>query len=214
MRAFLLRRLLHAVFVVWGVVTVVFFLVRLTGDPAALLVDATATREEVAGARHLLGLDRPLLVQYADFLQSAPRGDFGLSIRERRPAMRMVLEAFWPATAQLALAAIVLSIVLPIPLGVVAATHRNGALDHLSRLGSLFLQSMPSFWLGLMLILLFAVMLGGLLPAFGSGSLSHLILPAITLAAAPIAQNVRLIRAGMLACLTAVVWLMMMIPYR
>jgi peptide/nickel transport system permease protein len=200
-RAFLLRRLLHAVFVVWGVVTVVFFLVRLTGDPAVLLVDATATHEEVARARHALGLDRPLLVQYADFLRSAPRGDFGLSIRERRPAMRMVLEAFWPATAQLALAAIVLSIVLPIPLGVVAATHRNDALDHLSRLGSLFLQSMPSFWLGLMLILLFAVGLGGLLPAFGSGSLRHLILPAVTLAAAPIAQNVRLIRAGMLEVL-------------
>src|SRR6267143_4716446 len=127
MRAFLLRRLVHSVFVVWGVVTVVFFLVRLTGDPAALLVDATATREEVAQTRHLLGLDRPLWVQYADFLTAAPRGDFGASLRERRPAMRMVLEAFWPATAQLALAAILLSIVLPVPLGVVAATHRNGA---------------------------------------------------------------------------------------
>jgi ABC-type dipeptide/oligopeptide/nickel transport system permease component len=200
-RAFLLRRLVHALFVVWGVVTVVFFLVRLTGDPAALLVDATATREEVARTRHLLGLDRPLLVQYIDFLQAAPRGDFGLSIRERRPAMRMVLEAFWPATAQLAFAAIVLAVVLPIPLGVVAATHRNGALDHASRLGSLFLQSMPSFWLGLMLILLFAVGLGGLLPAFGFGTPSHLILPALTLAAAPLAQNVRLIRAGMLEVL-------------
>jgi ABC-type dipeptide/oligopeptide/nickel transport system permease component len=200
-RAFLLRRLLHAVFVVWGVVTVVFFLVRLTGDPAALLVDAGATRAEIEQTRHLLGLDRPLVVQYADFLRAAPRGDFGLSLRERRPAMRMVLEHFWPATAQLALAAILLSVVLPVPLGVVAATHRNGMLDHASRLGSLFLQSMPSFWLGLMLILLFAVGLGGLLPAFGSGTLSHLILPALTLAAAPLAQNVRLIRAGMLEVL-------------
>jgi peptide/nickel transport system permease protein len=200
-RAFLLRRLLHAVFVVWGVVTVVFFLVRLSGDPAVLLVDAGATRAEIEQTRHLLGLDRPLVVQYADFLRAAPRGDFGLSLRERRPAMRMVLEHFWPATAQLALAAILLSVVLPVPLGVVAATHRNGLLDHASRLGSLFLQSMPSFWLGLMLILLFAVGLGGLLPAFGSGTLSHLILPALTLAAAPLAQNVRLIRAGMLEVL-------------
>jgi len=197
-RAFLVRRLVHALFVVWGVVTVVFFLVRLTGDPAALLVDATATREEVARTRQMLGLDRPLYVQYLDFLRTAPRGDFGLSIRERRPAMRMVLEHFWPATAQLAFAAIVLSVVLPIPLGVVAATHRNGVVDHASRLGSLFLQSMPSFWLGLMLILLFAVALGGLLPAYGWGTLSHLILPALTLAAAPLAQNVRLVRAGML----------------
>ncbi|HXD98867.1 MAG TPA: ABC transporter permease [Candidatus Acidoferrum sp.] len=201
MRAFLLRRLVHAVFVVWGVVTVVFFLVRLTGDPAALLVDATATREEVARTRQMLGLDRPLYVQYVDFLTSAPLGDFGVSIRERRPAMRMVLEHFWPATAQLALAALVLAVVLPIPLGVIAATHRNGLVDHLSRLGSLFLQSMPSFWLGLMLILLFAVALGGLLPAFGWGTLRHLILPAVTLAAAPLAQNVRLIRSGMLEVL-------------
>jgi len=200
-RAFLLRRLVHAVFVVWGVVTVVFFLVRLTGDPAALLVDATATREEVARTRQMLGLDRPLYVQYVDFLTSAPLGDFGVSIRERRPAMRMVLEHFWPATAQLALAALVLAVVLPIPLGVIAATHRNGLVDHLSRLGSLFLQSMPSFWLGLMLILLFAVALGGLLPAFGWGTLRHLILPAVTLAAAPLAQNVRLIRSGMLEVL-------------
>lgn len=201
MRAFLLRRLVHAVFVVWGVVTVVFFLVRLTGDPAALLVDPSATREEIAQARHALGLDRPLLVQYAEFLRAAPLGDFGLSLRERRPAMRMVLEHFWPATAQLAFAALVLAVVVPIPLGVIAATHRNGVLDHASRLGALFLQSMPSFWLGLMLILLFAVALGGLLPAFGWGTPSHLILPALTLAAAPLAQNVRLIRAGMLEVL-------------
>jgi ABC-type dipeptide/oligopeptide/nickel transport system permease component len=200
-RAFLVRRLVHAVFVVWGVVTVVFFLVRLTGDPAALLVDQTATREEVARTRELLGLDRPLHVQYLDFLRDAPRGDFGLSLRERRPAMGMVLEHFWPATATLALTAILLATVLPIPLGVIAATHRDGLLDHLSRLASLFLQSMPSFWLGLMLILLVAVGLGGLLPVYGWGTPGHLVLPALTLAAAPLAQNVRLIRAGMLEVL-------------
>jgi ABC-type dipeptide/oligopeptide/nickel transport system permease component len=198
---FLARRLAHAVFVVWGVVTVVFFILRLTGDPAAFLVDQTATREEIAHARHLLGLDRPLHAQYLDFLRAVPRGDFGVSIQQRRPALPIVLEHLWPATAELALAAIVLSTVLAIPLGVVAATHRDGALDHLSRIGSLFLQSMPSFWLGLMLILTFAVALGGLLPAFGSGSLRHLILPALTLAAAPLAQNVRLIRGGLLEVL-------------
>src|SRR6266545_644997 len=198
MRAFLLRRLVHSVFVVWGVVTVVFFLVRLTGDPAAFLVDQTATREEVAHARHLLGLDRPLHVQYLDFLGAAARGDFGTSIRERRPAMRMVLEHFWPATVELSAAALVLSTLLAIPLGVVSATHKDRAPDHLSRVASLFLQSMPGFWLGIMLILLFAVALGGLLPAYGSGTLRHLILPAVALAAAPLAQNVRLIRSGML----------------
>ena len=201
MATFVARRLLHAVFVAWGVVTVVFFVVRLTGDPAALLVDPSATREEIAHARQLLGLDRPLQVQYLDFLDAALRGDFGTSIQMRRPAMAVVVEAFWPATAELALAAILLAVVLPIPLGVVAATHRDGALDHVSRLVSLFLQSMPAFWLGLMLILVFAIGLGGVLPAYGSGTARHLILPALTLAAAPLAQNVRLIRAGMLEVL-------------
>src|SRR5215471_2733952 len=131
MRAFLLRRLLHALFVVWGVVTVVFFLVRLTGDPTAFLVDPTATQAEIAHARHLLGLDRPMWVQYVDFLAAAPRGDFGTSIRDRRPAMGLVLEHFWPATAELALASLLLSTVLAIPLGVVSATHRDRAADHL-----------------------------------------------------------------------------------
>ena len=87
MWAFLLRRLLHAVFVTWGVVTVVFFLVRLTGDPTLFLVDQSATQEEIAHTRALLGLDRPLAVQYVDFLGAALRGDFGASIREKRPAM-------------------------------------------------------------------------------------------------------------------------------
>jgi peptide/nickel transport system permease protein len=201
MRSFLARRLLHAVFVVWGVVTVVFFLVRLTGDPTFFLVDQSATQEEIAHMRAFLGLDRPLVVQYVEFVGAAVRGDFGASIREKRPAMRMVLEHFWPATVELAAAALVLSTVLAVPLGVVSATHRGRVADHLSRIASLFLQSMPSFWLGIMLILFFAVVLGGLLPAYGSGSVKHLILPAIALAAAPLAQNVRLIRAGMLEVL-------------
>jgi peptide/nickel transport system permease protein len=201
MRRFLLRRLGHAVVVVWGVVTAVFFLVRLTGDPAAFLVDQAATREEVAEVQRRLGLDRPWLVQYLDFLTAVPRGDFGTSIRERRPALGMVFQHFWPATVELAAAAIVLSTALAIPLGIVSATRKDRAADHVSRIASLVLQSMPGFWLGLMLILLFAVELKGWLPAYGSGSLRHLILPAIALSAAPLAQNVRLIRAGMLEVL-------------
>jgi peptide/nickel transport system permease protein len=201
MRSFLLRRFLHALVVVWGVVTFVFFLVRLTGDPAAFLVDPTATQAEIEHTRRLLGLDRPLGVQYADFVLAIGRGDFGQSIRDRRPAFRVVMEHLWPATAVLAAAALVLSTVAAIPLGVLSATHRGGWMDHASRLASLFLQSMPAFWLGIMLILLFAVELGGLLPAYGSGTVRHLILPAVTLAAAPLAQNVRLIRSGMLEVL-------------
>src|SRR5262249_18083055 len=160
MRGFLLRRTLHGVFVIWGVVTAVFFLVRLTGDPAAFLVDQTATREDIEHARRLLGLDRPVPVQYLDFLLAAPRGDFGASIRERRPAMQVVLEHLWPATVELALAAAALSTLLAVPLGIVSATHKDRLADHLSRLASLLLQSMPGFWLGLLLILLFAVQFG------------------------------------------------------
>jgi peptide/nickel transport system permease protein len=201
MSSFLLRRLGHGVFVIWGVVTAVFFLVRLTGDPSAFLVDQSATREEIAHTRHLLGLDRPLYEQYAAFLVAAPRGDFGTSIRSKRPAMGLVLEHLWPATAELALAAAFLSTVLAVPLGIVSATHKDRAADHVSRLASLLLQSMPGFWLGLLLILLFAVELRGLLPAYGSGTWRHLVLPAIALAAAPLAQNARLVRAGMLEVL-------------
>jgi len=201
MRGFLLRRLIHGVFVVWGVVTAVFFLVRLTGDPAVFLVDPTATREEIAHARRLLGLDRPLYVQYLDFLLAAPQGDFGRSLRQDRPAMGLVLEHFWPATVELALVAGALATILAVPLGIVAATHKDRAADHLSRLASLLLQSMPSFWLGLLLVLLFAVQLHGLLPAYGAGTWRHLVLPALALAAAPLAQNARLIRAGMLEVL-------------
>jgi len=201
MSSFLRRRLVHGVFVIWGVVTAVFFLVRLTGDPSAFLVDQSATREEIAHTRHLLGLDRPLYEQYAAFLVAAPRGDFGTSIRGKRPAMTLVLEHLWPATVELALAAALLSTVLAVPLGIISATHKDQAADHVSRLASLLLQSMPGFWLGLLLILLFAVELRGLLPAYGSGTWRHLILPAVALAAAPLAQNARLVRAGMLEVL-------------
>src|SRR5439155_230782 len=107
----------------------------------------------------------------------------------------------WPATVELAAAALLLSTVLAVPLGVISAAHRGRAADHASRLASLFLQSMPSFWLGIMLILIFAVVLGGLLPAYGIGTWRHLVLPAVALAAAPLAQNVRLVRAGMLEVL-------------
>ena len=193
---FLLRRLDHAVFVVWGVVTVVFFILRLTGDPAAFLVDQTATREEIAHARHLLGLDRPLYVQYLDFLarrparrlrpldpRAAPGHADGarapLAGHRRAGAGR---RSCWRCSRSRS-----------------ACSRRptsNGAVDHLSRLGSLFLQSMPSFWLGLHADLALRGRARRAAPAFGSGTLRHLILPALTLAAAPLAQNVRLIRSG------------------
>jgi peptide/nickel transport system permease protein len=115
--------------------------------------------------------------------------------------MGLVLEHLWPATVELALAAALLSTVLAVPLGIISATHKDRAADHVSRIASLLLQSMPGFWLGLLLILLFAVELRGFLPAFGSGTWRHLILPAVALAAAPLAQNARLVRAGMLEVL-------------
>src|SRR6267142_3787931 len=146
MPRFLLRRLLHTLFVVWGVVTAVFFLVRLTGDPTALLVDPSATQAEIAHTRHLLGLDRPWHVQYVDFLFAMLRGDFGQSIQQRRPAMQLVLEHLWPATVERAVAATVLSTLLSVPLGIAAATHHHRDPDHLRPLASPFLPSTARHW--------------------------------------------------------------------
>src|SRR5262249_56641737 len=116
-------------------------------------------------------------------------GDSGAPTREGRPAMQVVLEHLWPATVELALAAAALSTLLAVPLGIVSATHKDRLADHLSRLASLLLQSMPGFWLGLLLILLFAVQFGGILPAYGAGSWRPLVLPALALPAAPLAPS-------------------------
>jgi peptide/nickel transport system permease protein len=195
-RRFVVRRLAQAVLVVFGVSLVVFCVVRLSGDPTYLMLSPNATEEDRRRFARELGLDRPLYVQYLVFVRRAAAGDFGRSLRYNQSALALVLERL-PATLELALAALAVSLVVAIPAGVVSALRRGTPVDNLTMLGALFGQSMPVFWLGIMLILLFSVRLP-VFPTSGRGSLAHLVLPAITLGLYSTARVTRLVRAGML----------------
>ena len=196
MARYVTRRLAQALIVLVGVSAVVFLALRLGGDPAFLMLPPDATEADRVRFRHELGLDRPLPVQYAVFLRRAVQGDFGQSLRFNQPALPLVVERL-PATLELALAALGIALVIAIPAGVVCAVGRNSVYDNLSMLGVLFGQSMPVFWLGIMLILLLAVRLP-LFPTSGRGGLEFLVLPAITLGLYSTARVTRLVRAGML----------------
>lgn len=178
---------------------VVFFLVRLTGDPLQLILPESATPEDFARARVALGLDRPLYEQYAIFLGNVLRGDLGTSIAMRIPVSTLIAQRF-PAT--LGLSAVALSIVLAvgIPLGIYAAYLRNSKVDRMVRVLAAVGQSAPSFWFGLMLILVFAVNFR-ILPSGGSASPAHFILPALTMALWPTAAVMRLMRSSMIEVL-------------
>jgi ABC-type dipeptide/oligopeptide/nickel transport system permease component len=199
MRIFLARRLLQSLVVLLGVSFVVFFMLYLSGDPAAVLLPPESTAEDIARFRTEMGFDDPFIVQYARFLGGALRGDFGNSIRHGEPAFGLVVERL-PATFELAGAALVIAVCLAIPAGIVSAVRRNTLLDYVSTVSALFGQSMPTFWLGIMLILLFSVQLN-LLPSSGRGTLEHLVLPAITLGLFTTARITRLTRSGMLEVL-------------
>jgi peptide/nickel transport system permease protein len=181
------------------VVSIVFVLTRLSGNPIHLLLDVNATeRDQEILTRHL-GLDRPLLVQYAIYVKNIALGDFGNSILTRRPVAEHIWERV-PATVELGFVAMVLSILLGVPLGVYSAVRRGGLLDSGARVFAVLGQSMPTFWLGLMLILFFGVVLG-VLPAGGRGGLAHLVLPAFTLGYFTSAAILRLTRSSMLEVL-------------
>jgi peptide/nickel transport system permease protein len=199
MNAYLVRRLLQSVLVLFGVSVVVFLILHLTGDPALLLLPPDATAEDVAKFRQVMGFNDPVAVQYARFLRGAIRGDFGESLRHGEPAMGLVIERL-PATFQLAGAGLAIAVGLAIPAGIVSAVHRNKPVDYVSTVVALLGQAMPTFWLGIMLILIFSVRLGWL-PSSGRGGLVHLILPAITLGLFTTARITRLTRSGMLEVL-------------
>jgi ABC-type dipeptide/oligopeptide/nickel transport system permease component len=199
MKTFLLRRLLQSVLVLLGVSVVVFLILHLTGDPALLLLPPEATAEDIARLRQQLGFDDPLPAQYLRFLRGAVRGDFGESLRHGEPAMALVLERL-PATFELAGAGLLLALCLAIPAGILSAVRRNTVLDYVSTVVALFGQAMPTFWLGIMLILVFSVQLGWL-PSSGRGDLQHLVLPAVTLGLFTTARITRLTRSGMLEVL-------------
>ncbi len=199
MNSYLLRRLWQSVLVLFGVSVVVFLILHLTGDPAALLLPPDATAEDVARFRKSMGFDDPVVVQYVRFLKGALRGDFGESLRHGEPAMGLVVERM-PATFELAGAGLLLALCLAIPAGIISAVKRNTLVDYVSTVVALLGQAMPTFWLGIMLILVFSVRLNWL-PSSGRGDLQHLILPAITLGLFTTARITRLTRSGMLEVL-------------
>ncbi len=200
MRRYLAGRFAWSVLAIWGVVSLVFVILRLSGDPAAVLLSPQGTREEYEALRRSLGLDRGLPAQYGLFAWRSLRGDFGTSFQFGVPALGVVLERL-PATARLAAGATALILLGALPLGVLAAVFRNSWIDYASSTVALLGQAAPNFWLGFMLILLFAVDLRWL-PTSGAGSPWHLVLPAVTLALQPVAKLARLIRSQMLEVLT------------
>jgi ABC-type dipeptide/oligopeptide/nickel transport system permease component len=197
MLRYLVRRLLLTLPVLLGVATLVFALIHLVpGDPAQSMLGDSAPPEDVARLRQSLGLDEPLLTQYRSFLAGIARGDLGKSFRYNTPVTAEIQSRLL-RTLQLAMAAMGLAILFAIPLGIVAAVWRGTGLDHAAMTVSLVGISMPNFWLGPLLAILFAVTLGWL-PVAGTGSAAHLVLPAVTLGAALSAILARMTRASVL----------------
>ena len=200
MSRYLVRRLFHACLTLLGVSVLVFVILRvIPGDPARMLLPEGAPQSAVEELDRQLGLHKPLLEQYLIFLRSVARGDFGQSFQYRAPAARVVWERI-PATADLTTAAILLIVCVGLPIGIVAASRRRSAYDYAGMTFAVLGQSLPNFWLGIMLILLFGVALR-ILPTSGFEGWRYLILPSVTLAAYPTAFVARLTRSGMLEVL-------------
>jgi len=197
MGAFLLRRLLLTIPVVWVVVTLVFGFIHLVpGDPVAQMLGEGAAVTEVERLRSELGLDRPVWEQYLTYLGGLVRGDLGVSFRNQQTVRSAIAERY-PATIQLAAAAIVFSLLLAVPLGVLAAVRRRTVADRTVGIFTLLGVSLPNFVLGPLLILFFSIQLGWL-PVSGRGGVFHLILPAVTLGGAMAAIATRMVRSSML----------------
>ena len=199
MLGYLLKRLWHTVFVVIGISLISFFFIHLSGDPVMLMLPADASHQEIETLREQLGFNDPLYEQYMRFVVRAVQGDFGNSLYYKIPAMQLMVERL-PASLELATAAMLIALVVAIPIGIVSAVRRGSLLDMGSMLGALFGLSMPHFWLGIMLILLFSVQLGWL-PTSGRGGLSHLIMPSVALGLSLMAMFARLTRSVMLEVL-------------
>jgi peptide/nickel transport system permease protein len=178
---------------------ITFLFTRLSGDPAALLIPIDATYEELVQMRADLGLERSLLAQFVTFATNALRGDFGFSLRYGQPAMELVLGRV-PATLELALSAALFGWLVAIPLGILAGYRPNSMWDRIARFVGLFGQSMPVYWLGILLIMFFSVRMR-LLPASGRGSLGHLVLPSVALSLNLMGSVTRILRASMVEIL-------------
>lgn len=212
MFGYLIKRLIQMLLVLWVVSVIVFLMMSFTGDPVFMVVPIDATDAEIAQARRLLGLDESLLVQYWKFVTSLLQGDFGRSYVFRQPAMTLILERM-PATVEMVLVAMVLAVVVAIPLGVYAGANPNGRLSRIIMSTSLLGISLPGFWVGMVLIYLFAVH-WGIFPSSGRGDTAeifglrvslltwdgwhHIVLPAVTLSLGTMAILLRMTRAGMM----------------
>ena len=197
MERYLARRVLQMIPVLILLTLIIFVVIRLKGDPIAQLAPVDLmTPQEIEQVRHAYGFDRPVLVQYVDFLGALTRGDFGTSFRYRQPAMPLVVERL-PKTLELAFVAVLVAWIAALPLGIITAVRRNSLTDLVATTASVLGRALPSYWLGIMLILVFAVWLRWL-PVSGSDTWAHLVLPAATLGVGLATALTRLIRSSML----------------
>jgi peptide/nickel transport system permease protein len=220
MWSYILRRILQSTIVILGVTVITFIALHMGGDPTYLYVSERATAEEIAETRAKLGFDKPLHIQYLNFLGGLLRGDLGVSLTYGTSALQVVLERF-PATMELTLFAMVIAVVVALPFGIVSALNRGTSVDGGIMTVAMFGQSIPSFWLGIMLILfvglglrwlpisghvpilqpLFSGDIGGTLSGFVKG-IPYLIMPAVTIALFSLSRNARLVRSSMLEVLS------------
>jgi ABC-type dipeptide/oligopeptide/nickel transport system permease component len=199
--AFLAPKILRALVAVWLVTTVVFVVMRLSGDPVPLLLPPDAPTSEIMRVRHELGLDRSLPVQYAVFIGNALRGDFGRSIHFRQPALDVV-RGYLGASVELGLTAFVFAALAAVPIGLISALRRNSLIDHAAMAVALVGQAAPTFFLGILFILLLSLK-ADLFPTGGRGTARNLVLPALTLGAFAMASIARLTRSAVLEVLRA-----------
>jgi peptide/nickel transport system permease protein len=196
MLRYFLSKLALSIVLLLGVMTLAFFMLRVTGDPASLMMSREASPEQIEAFREAMGFNRPLGVQFWDFLTGAAVGDFGNSLHYGSPALPLVLGRL-PATVELAGVGLLMALVVGIPLGLVGGLNPGSALDSIGRFIGLLGQSIPNFWLALILMLVFAVRLG-LFPAFGRDELTSVVLPAFVLGLAVSSQILRMTRSTVL----------------
>jgi len=194
---YIIKKIIMMVPVVIGMTVIVFLLLHLSpGDPVDLIAGPRATPEVIENIKIRLGLDKPLIVQYFKFLFNLLRGDLGTSILQQRPVVTIIKETL-PVTLELGLASIIISFVIAIPLGIMAAVHRNTWKDYASMSGALIAMSVPTFWLGLLLIYFFAYKLRWF-PISGYGTWKHLVLPLMAISFTGVAVTARMVRSSML----------------
>lgn len=201
MTTYVLKRLVSGMFTIVLVVGLAFALIRLTGDPAILLAGADATEDDIRALQAQLGTDRPVLVQFGDYMVNAFQGDFGNSLVQNRPATQVVLERL-PITLVLGFLSFVVGTAIAIPLGLLSAIRPNSLVDGISRVFAVLGQSVPVFWLGILLILLFSVWLR-ILPSGGAGTWRHLVMPVLSLSILTTPIVMRVLRSSMLEVLSS-----------